>query len=187
MKHIVWRPYWDYQKEERWLNSMASKGFSMTDYSWCRYVFEETPPGAYTYKIDLLKHSPSHPETIAYLRFLEDSGVEVVATYLKWAYLRQPASQGPLELYTDKSSLMAHYRMIIGFWSFFILLELGVGLVNIGMWTIERFLPSIEGSFTIANLLAGLFTTSFGIGFLVMVLPIYKKYRKLKREMDITE
>lgn len=187
MKHIVWRPYWDYQREERWLNSMAAKGFSMSDYSWCRYVFEETQPGAYTYKIDLLKYSPSHPESLAYLRFLEDSGVEVVATYLRWVYLRQPASEGPLELYTDKNSLMAHYRMIIGFWTIFIILELGAGLLNIGLWFSKLVSPEQLGEVSFMNLIAGLLPTAIGIGFVAMVLPIYRKYRKLKREMDITE
>ena len=45
MKHIVYKPYWDYEKEERWLNDMAAKGLALSDYSWCRYAFEETPRG----------------------------------------------------------------------------------------------------------------------------------------------
>lgn len=187
MKHIVWRPYWDYQKEERWLNAMAAKGFSLTDYSWCRYVFEETQPGAYTYKIDLLKGLPRSPESLAYLRFLEESGVEVVATYLRWVYLRQPASQGPLELYTDKTSLLNHYRMILGFWSVFILLELAAGLMNFAIVIASVLDPTYSGQPAFANLFAGLLPLAFGIGFIAITLPIYTKYKRLKREQNITE
>jgi len=43
MKHIVRKAYWDYEKEEKWLNAMSAKGMALTDYSWCRYVFTETP------------------------------------------------------------------------------------------------------------------------------------------------
>ncbi|MDD8053275.1 MAG: DUF2812 domain-containing protein, partial [Thermotogota bacterium] len=41
MKRVIWRPYWNYEKEEKWLNEMAARGWLFTDYSWCRYVFQE--------------------------------------------------------------------------------------------------------------------------------------------------
>lgn len=89
MKYIVRKAYWDYEKEEKWLNEMSAKGMALTDYSWCRYVFKEEANNQYTYRIELLKDMPTHPESIAYLRFLEESGVECVATYMRWAYLRK--------------------------------------------------------------------------------------------------
>ena len=29
MKHIIWKPYWNYEKEEKWLNDMSAKGLAM--------------------------------------------------------------------------------------------------------------------------------------------------------------
>ena len=79
MKYVIWKAYWDYEKEEQWLNEMSARGMAITDYSWCRYVFTDAPNGAYNYRIELLEYMPTHPESMAYLRFLEENGVEVVA------------------------------------------------------------------------------------------------------------
>lgn len=185
MKHIVWRPYWDYQKEERWLNQMMAKGYALTDYSWCRYVFEEAKPGAYVYKLDLLKQWPTAPESRAYLRFLEDSGVEVVATYMKWVYLRQPAEMGAFELYTDKASLIAHYKTILSFWGVLTALEIGIGLMNILI-----SLPihtATDGQNGWLNFTAGLIPLGIGLAFIKMLLPTYRRMRQLQRDINITE
>ena len=50
MKHIVRKAYVDYEKEE-----MSAKGAALTNYSWCKYTFEDTPKGEYIYRIELLK------------------------------------------------------------------------------------------------------------------------------------
>ena len=83
MKFVIWKAYWDYEKEERWLNEMSARGLAMSDYSWCRYVFVDAQKGEYNYRIELLENMPTHPESMAYLRFLEESGVEVVTTYMR--------------------------------------------------------------------------------------------------------
>ena len=31
MKHIVRKAYWDFEKEEQWLNEMSARGMAMTD------------------------------------------------------------------------------------------------------------------------------------------------------------
>ncbi len=185
MKHIVWRPYWDYQKEEQWLNSMMAKGYALSDYSWCRYVFEEAPVGAYVYKLDLLERAPSAPESLAYLRFLEESGVQVVATYMKWVYLRQPAHLGEFNLYTDRKSLLSHYKTIMRFWGIMIILEIGIGLINLfmGLMSVMMFGETIG----IVNLTIGALPLLIGLLLLKMVITIFLKVRDLKREIDIME
>ena len=47
---------WEYEKEEKWLNEMASKGLALVDYSIFRYSFEPCEPGEYSFKIQLLEH-----------------------------------------------------------------------------------------------------------------------------------
>lgn len=51
MKYVIWKAYWNYEKEEKWLNEMASKGLAFTSYSWYRYVFEDAPAKEYIYRI----------------------------------------------------------------------------------------------------------------------------------------
>lgn len=183
MKTIVWKAFWDFQKEEVWINQMASKGYSMTDYSWCRYVFEETPKSQSIYRIELLQHLPTHPESQSYLRFLEESGVTVVASYMRWVYLKRPSSEGPFELYTDQESLLNYYTRYLKFWMFFIWFELGIGALNLTIGLInQRYLQ--DGIFSIG---VALLPIAIGLGLLKMCMPIRAKVKQLKREMMVHE
>lgn len=131
MKHSVWKIYVNYEKEEKWLNSMAQKGMHMVDYTFCRYLFEEGEPGKYIYRIELLKEMPSHPESVAYLRFMEESGVEVVSTYMRWVYFRKKASEGSFEIYTDRAGKIKHAKRILGLVGVLFVLNLAVALDNL--------------------------------------------------------
>ena len=41
MKQVVWKAYYNYEKEENWLKEMSAKGMALISYSWCRYVLED--------------------------------------------------------------------------------------------------------------------------------------------------
>jgi hypothetical protein len=125
MKKIIKKAFWDFEKEEKWLNEMAVKGLAMTDYSWCRYVFNSSEPGEYIYRIELLKEPVTHPESEKYINFMEDTGAEFVGSYMKWVYFRKKASEGEFEIYSDTDSKIAHYKKIINYWNFFAIVELG--------------------------------------------------------------
>lgn len=112
MRHTIWKTFIDYEKEEKWLNSMSAKGFQLVHYSFLKYVFEEGKPGEYIYRIQLLENLPSHGESKAYIRFLEDLGVEMVGSQLRWVYFRKKAADGPFELYSDLESKIRHYAQI---------------------------------------------------------------------------
>ncbi len=43
MIHVVRKLFWDFEKEEQWLNEMSAKGMALTHYSWCKYVFTDSP------------------------------------------------------------------------------------------------------------------------------------------------
>ena len=58
VKH-KWFWAWSFEKEEKWLNQMSSRGWQLTDVGFCRYVFEEGTPNEYEYHIELLENSPS--------------------------------------------------------------------------------------------------------------------------------
>ena len=188
MKHVVHKAFWNFEKEERWLNEMSARGMAMTDYSWCRYVFTDAPNGQYIYRIELLENLPTHPESIAYLRFLEDSGVEHVSSYMRWVYLRKPAAEGAFDLYTDLSSRIKHYQRINYFWTVLMIVEfiaaamnLGIGIPNLIFWK-ERL-----GNFSWGNIIIGSVVLALGILFLSLGAPIRKKIKALRAEKAIHE
>lgn len=110
---VVHRLYWDFEKEERWLNEMAARGEDLVRYRPGSYHFEEGEPGAWVYRIQLLPNGPGSEAGRDYLAFLRGTGVEVVSTHLRWAYLRRPAALGPFELFSDLESRIGHYRGVL--------------------------------------------------------------------------
>ena len=133
MKYKFIRAFINYKKEEDWLNRMAQKGLHMLDYFFLLYVFEEGKPGDYIYRLELLKHNPSHPESVAYLRFMEESGVECVSTWVRWVYFRKKASEGNFEIYSDREGRIKHAKRIIALMLPLFVLNLSVALYNLGI------------------------------------------------------
>ena len=113
MKKRVFKFYSNYEKEEIWLNKMAADGWHCIDYVFGRYTFERGEPCQYTYRLQLLDYPPRHVESAAYLEFLEEVGIEMVASHLRWVYLRKKTADGPFELFSDRESRIAHYKRII--------------------------------------------------------------------------
>lgn len=127
------------EKEEAWLNSMASLGLSLIDYSWCRYVFERTEPNEYIYRTELLENYHTHAESLSYIHFLEDNGIECVATYTRWLYLRKKACDGPFDLYTDAASRLRYYKRLGMFYNSIYALEFTAGVINLGIGVVTGF------------------------------------------------
>ena len=187
MKYVVRKAYWDFEKEEQWLNEMSARGMAFTDYSWCRYVFTDAPGGQYIYRIELLENMPTHPESVAYLRFLEENGVEVVSTYMRWVYLRKPASEGAFDIYTDIDSKIRHYQRINYFWTVLMIVEFVAAFANLGIGIVNLFLNERLGNFSYGNLIIGGAALALGILFLVLDLPLRKRIKKLRQEKAIHE
>jgi hypothetical protein len=179
MKHIIWKACYNYEKEEKWLNGLAAKGLAMTNYSWCRYVLEETPPGEYVYRIELLDHTASHPESRRYIAFVEETGAECVATYMRWVYFRKKAADGLFELFSDNTSRIAHYRRVRAFWLAFVFIEFTAFAINLAV----GLMPPLS---VLHLVLAALLGILFGI-FLALVLQLTRHIRRLGREQRITE
>jgi len=188
MKKIIRKAYWNPDKEQQWLNSLAARGLALTDYSWMRYVFEETDPGKYIYEIEFLEKSRKNPESDLYLRFLEYAGVEVVATYMRWVYLRKKASDGPFEIYTDCESKIRYLKRIRNFWIGIIIMEFFAGLLNLGLSIAYLFEESLKasGQFPCANFIGGVLCTGIGVVFLfTLLMPVYQQIRKLRKEQAL--
>lgn len=171
MKTKVYKLFFDYEKEERWLNKMSALGLHCIDFTFGRYLFEEGAPGEYTYRIELLDKMPSHPESRAYIKFLEDAGIECVATHLRWVYFRQKTADGPFEIYSDYNMKIAHYKRICWLIGVFAAVNLLIGSANMIRF-VNKGLPVAVSAL---NLAVGLIFTYF---FALYLLRI----RKLKKE-----
>lgn len=187
MKHIVRRMFWDFEKEEAWLNKMSAKGLLLSSYSWCRYVFDEGTPNEYTYRIELLEHVPTHPESVAYIKFLEQSGIECVATYGRWIYLQRKSSEGAFDIYSDLESKIKHFQRIHVLWNSIMIAEFIIGLCNVGIGIVNLSYNESMGKYSLVNLILGVLVLILGLFFWRIGKPIRKKIKRFKRELAIRE
>lgn len=187
MKYVVRKIYWDYEKEEKWLNEMSAKGLALVDYSWCRYVFVETPKNEYTYRIELLENLSTHAESIAYIKFLEENGVECVSAYMRWIYLRKKTCEGPFDVYSDIDSKIKHFKRVKLLWNTPMWVEFILGLINIIIGVINLILNERLGSYPLSNLIIGGSLILIGFSFFCLGVPIKNKIKKLEQEKAIRE
>ncbi len=135
MKQTIhkWFWVWDFDKEEQWLNHMAAQGKCLTGVGFCRYVFEDSAPGAWQIRMELLEHTPGSPEGREYLAFLEETGAQPVGKWIRWVYFRKQTQDGPFDLFSDNRSRMAHLTRIIRFILPLAWLNVVFGAVNLGI------------------------------------------------------
>jgi hypothetical protein len=183
MKHMVRKAFFDFEKEERFLNQMSAKGLALTDYTWCKYVFEDAPQGEYTYRIELLEKQVNDPESQNYLRFMEETGAELVASYHRWVYFRRRASDGEFNIYSDIESRIKHYGRIRTLFLLLVAINLIVGLIN-------YFYGNVETSAGLLPVNSYVSIFSFIVAALLLVflvLPLHIKVGLLEKERSIRE
>ena len=100
VKKWVW--VWDFDKEERWLNTMAQQGWVLDKLGFCRYEFVPCEPGEYTVRLEMREHDE------AYLGFMADTGAEYVGRMMKWIYFRKKTELGQFDLFSDTESRIKH-------------------------------------------------------------------------------
>ena len=126
-----WFWVWDFEKEERWLNEMAAKGLCLVSVGWCRYEFEDCVPGEYGIRLELLKEKPTHPESVKYMEFLEETGAEHVGSWWNWIYMRKKKVDGEFRLFSDYESRVQHLTRIIRLISALLAVNLWAGGYNL--------------------------------------------------------
>ena len=182
MKKVIHKLFfaWNFEKEEQWLNEMASKGLVLTYAGFGKYEFEECLPGEYTIRLELLKHKPSHPESESYIRFIEETGAEHVTSFSNWVYFKKKTADGPFELYSDNTSKIKHLNRIIWLLLPISFLNIIIGCNNLYMAITEFSEISDINYFGLINLTLAFFA-------LLGCYKLYKKRKKLKQESDIFE
>ena len=101
-----WFWVWNFEKEERWLNTMAQSGWVLTKVGFCTYHFAPCQPGEYTIRLEM--HAPDRD----YLQFMEGIGAEYVGRMVQWVYFRRKAELGQFDLFSDIDSKIGHLKKI---------------------------------------------------------------------------
>ncbi len=115
MRKVVHKMFfiWDFENEERWINEMAAHGYNLVSVGFARYEFEEGNPNEYIYRLEMLKHFPSHYESQEYIRFVEETGAEHVGSFKNWVFFRKKASDGEFNMHSDIDSKVMHINKIM--------------------------------------------------------------------------
>lgn len=191
MSQVVRKFFIDFEKEEAWLNEMSAKGLALVEYSWARYVFEESAQGEYIYRIELLEKDPK--EAAGYLQFMEETGAERVPAGApakakrtlinqRWVIFRRKASEGPFQIYTDMDSKISHYQRIYKVYLSVAFLELVVGSFNIML-----IMLNTSSNIYKINLIVGVSVVILGLFFVWLSLPVRRKILRLQNEKLIRE
>lgn len=191
MKHTIYKVFTvaEFEKEENWLNEMSAKGLQLTDIGFCRYVFEEGIHGEYVYRLELLENMPTHPESIAYIRFMEEMGVEHVGSILRWVYFRKKASDTPFDLYSDLDSRIRHFRRINLLCNWLIGINLVVGVINLLLFAgniMSRYMGAATGMHY-TNSVVGSVNLAIAVLIFVLARPIRMRLKKMQKENAVRE
>ena len=91
---VVRKFFMDCDKEETWLNEMSGKGLALIGGAGSKYVFENSSPGEYIYRIVWLDRDPNHPASLEYLQFLKGTDIEHITSDISsccvWICFHQP-------------------------------------------------------------------------------------------------
>jgi len=186
MRKALWRWFIDYEKEETWLNEMSAKGLALIDYFLCRYSFVASAPGEYIYRIELLEHLPSHPESQQYLNFMAENGTEHVASWHRWVYFRRKTEVGAFDIYSDIDSRMAHYKRVGTLFLCIGIAEICIGSGQLG-FILNQLMSGNPLTWYSINLLVFGAALIFGIILLLTWNSLRKKAKKLKQAKSVWE
>ena len=173
-----WFWLWSFDKEEKWLNEMASKGLALANVGFARYEFEDCAPGEYNIRLEMLKDSVNHPESQRYILFLEDTGVEHISTLFRWQYFRKKADIAPFDLFSDIDSRIRHLNRILFIPGIFGLINL-VNAINMT----RQYILSDSDYALVPAILAWAVTLLLVYGFICL----FTKKAKLKRKRILHE
>lgn len=152
---LKYRLYFNKDKACAWINSMADDGWALKGFGAGFWRFVPCTPGMYRYAMDFEAFSGRSEGE--YTDFMDTLGVTTVGRWGPWVVLRQPASEGPLELYTDSASAIEQRRRILAFFKIVCVVEL------ICLITLCLVLPEMDYAWGVILAIgaAGVFTLIF--------------------------
>jgi len=174
-----WFFVWSFDQEEQWLNEMAARGFALVAVGFCRYTFEESEPGEYAVRLELLNNLPSHAESEQYIRFVEGTGAEYVGGLVRWVYFRKRNSLGAFDLYSDYGCRIRHLNRIITLIGIFV----GLWAMYTAMYLPQGVAAGARGMEIFLGIMSTVLFVTLSYGMIRLLL----KRRKLKQEHMLYE
>ena len=192
MRRVIHKLFWIWQleKEQAWINEMASHGYSLEHAGRLTFEFEETEPNKYIYKEIFLKGMGESSENLKYFKFLEEMGINVVC-YINypgtcWVYIRALKEDYPdgIELYSDIDSKINYQKVMAGYLIFVIAVTLFGALINLSIVinSLARY-----NMIMWLNLACTGFTFALCIAAVVAEIKALANIRKLKKERKLHE
>lgn len=126
-----WFWAWEFDKEEKWLNDMAAQGQALVSARYATYEFEDSTPGEYAIRLEMLEDGPDSEAGRQYISFVEETGAEYIGRVMKWVYFRRKTADGPFELHGDNATRIRHMQGIIRLLKPFIAVNAGIGVYNL--------------------------------------------------------
>lgn len=157
-------------KEEQWINTMSQQGWHLRKFFTCFYKFEQGTPGQYIYRNEMLDSKNS----TEYIRFLEESNIEIVHRCFNWIYVRKPAIEGPFELYSDPTSKLVYINRLLFVYTLVIILNFISSMINVELFFNEG--RQINGTVSLLNIFVVLLFT-------VPLSAYYTRRKLLKNEL----
>jgi hypothetical protein len=107
---------WNYDKEELWINELSAQGLHFKKASLIRSAFIRDESVRYTYRLDFQQGLAPGGKLQEYIDLYADAGWEYVSAFGgTWHYYRREWHEGEEpRLYTDRESLITHYKRIQG-------------------------------------------------------------------------
>jgi hypothetical protein len=169
-----WFWLWDFEKEEAWLNEMSANGLHLCAVGFCKYTFEEGAPGEYIIRLEMLDKLPGHTESKQYIRFIEETGAEVIGSLFRWVYFRKKTVGEGFDLFSDTDSRIKHLDRILFLIGILCFLNLFNGINN------------LRYGFSASRIISILCFFVFGL-FGCGLVRVWLKRRKLKKEKVLHE
>ena len=192
MRRVIHKIFWVWQleKEQAWINEMASHGYSLEHAGRLTFEFEETEPNKYIYKEIFLKGGGESAENLKYFKFLEEMGIKVVC-YINypgtcWVYTRALKEEYPdgIELYSDIDSKINYQKVMAGYLIFVIAFTLFAALLNTSI-VVSSLLRN--NMLMTVNLICAILMLALCVASVIAAVKAFIKIGNLKKERKIHE
>lgn len=174
----------DFELEEQWINEMSRRGWHLVSTNGLIFRFEQGQPGEYVYKIDM-------PDAIGaarradYEHFMAECGVEVVARFKEWIFLRRRASEGPIETADNTRAQLSLVNRAVRYATDMLCRLLSVfAVLSVISLVVASFLS--DGS-DVAETLYGFGTSVAVSGMAMLALVFTPLIRRLRRRVEQLE
>lgn len=164
----------NYEKKEKWINDMCSRGYALKKFSFFKYEFEPCNPGEYYYSLELFESLPCTLEHQDFIDYLDDEwNVEYVHSHYNWALFRRKKYLGKFSLFSNIHTKVSYFKRVVTHRLILISLLIVFSIVDL--------IYSIPGSTDIAF---AVIVLSISIMTLIVNIPTFIKFLKLRKSDD---